>query len=511
MNTPTIQLEQYRSENEALRETVVSLGHEVATLKEQLAWFQRQLFGKRSEKEKDPAVPETFLPYFENLGIQEEPSKTRTVAAHTRKVVVRDGKDAITLPSDLPVETQVIDIPEKEKICQETGLPLVKIGEEVTQKLAHRPGSFYIKQIIRPKYALPQESSGGIRTAELPDSLLTRCFADESFLAEILIRKFIDHLPLYRLSEIFARDGVKISRQNLCKWVIRAGQALKPIYDEMIRCVLQSENVFIDETPLDMQDPGNGKTKQVYMWVLVGGKGNDPPLRIYAFRTSRQHVHAEKLLENFKGAFHSDKYEAYMKIASNKDVTWCPCFVHIRRKFIEAESGDQEFRNWVLRKIRYLFMFERVAWNRSPEERLRIRQKYEEPIIDELVREVNSKLHDGKVLPKSKYREALFYFSGLIPFLKNYLRNPFSRLDNNVAERAVRCIAIGRKNWLFVGNEGGGEAAAVIFSIVQTCKAIGINPREYLEDVMRRLMGHSAKRISELLPNNWSSVKIPQS
>ena len=133
MNTPTIQLEQ---ENEALRETVVSLGREVATLREQLSWFQRQIFGKRSEKVTDTAAPETYLPNFENLGIQEEPSKTRTVA-------VRDGKDTITLPPDLPVETQVIDIPENEKICQKTGQPLVKIGEEVTQKLAHRPGSFY--------------------------------------------------------------------------------------------------------------------------------------------------------------------------------------------------------------------------------------------------------------------------------------------------------------------------------------------------------------------------------
>jgi hypothetical protein len=178
MNTSTILPEQLKAENELLK-------NEVAFLKEQLAWFQRQIFGKRSEKVTDKAAPEIFLPHFENIGIQEEPSKTRTVAAHTRKVVVRDGKDAITFPSDLPVETQVIDISEKEKVCQETGQPLVKIGEEVTQKLAHRPGSFFIKQIIRPKYALPQESSGASELqsflmASLHDALQTKAFWQKS-------------------------------------------------------------------------------------------------------------------------------------------------------------------------------------------------------------------------------------------------------------------------------------------------------------------------------------------
>ncbi len=176
---------------------------------------------------------------------------------------------------------------------------------------------------------------------------------------------------------------------------------------------------------------------------------------------------------------------------------------HTRRKFFEAEVGDLIFREWVLRKIKYLFMLEKVAWKRSPEERLEIRLEKEIPIIDELIAKIKGKLTDGRILPKSKLREAIGYFCGLIPHLKNYTKSPWARLDNNVAERAIRPLAIGRKNWLFFGSVEGGEAGGVILSLVQTCRGLGINPMEYLEDVMRRLMGHNAQKLHELLPDQW--------
>ncbi len=197
--------------------------------------------------------------------------------------------------------------------------------------------------------------------------------------------------------------------------------------------------------------------------------------------------------------------DAYL--ANAKKIIWCPCWAHIRRKFFEAESGDPKFRDWVLRKIRYLFMFEKVAWARSEEERLRIRLEKEVPIIDELISAIKGKLIDGRILPKSKYREALGYFCGLIPYLKNYTMHPNAHLDNNVAERAIRPLAIGRKNWLFVGNEDGGKAAAIVLSLIQTCRGLGLNPREYLEDIMRRLMSHSAQKLEELLPDRWLAAR----
>lgn len=500
MTTLTIPLEQHTKEVSALKD-------EIAFLKEQLEWFKKQIFGQKADKfvDNQNAQQLCFEGFDKLVTVQSEEKKI--IPTHERKKRKLNGKDKITLPADLPVERTVLDIPEEAKICPSTGERLVRIGEEVSSKLAHRPGSYFIKQIIRPKYVLPKKEENGVFTAELPESLLNRCQADESLLADILVKKFGDHLPLYRQSEIMAREGIHISRQILCQWVLRAGQALKPLYNEILSKVLQSGNIFYDETPVDMLSPGKGKTLQAYMWVLVGGKAADPGYRFYDFCTNRCHYNAAELLKGYNGVLHSDKYGAYEALANKKQFIWCPCWAHIRRKFIEAESGDPPFRDWVLRQIRYLFMLEKVAWARSEEERLRIRQEKEAPIIDRLIAAIKDKLSNGKILPKSKFKEALGYFCGLIPYLKNYTQHAWARLDNNVAERAVRPLAIGRKNWLFVGNEEGGESAAVILTLIQSCRAIGANPREYLEDVMRRLMSHNSKKLHELLPDQWLKAR----
>jgi transposase len=516
MKTSTIPLEQHVKEVSGLNEIIVGLNQTITTLtsevnhlKEQMEWFKKQLFGQKTEKFVDSQNEgQPYLQGFDQLNpTSTEEDEEEIVPDRKRKKRVPTGKDKIKFSDDLPVERQVIDISEEAKICSETGKPLVKIGEEVTSRLAHKPGSFFIKQIVRPKYALPQNSEGGILTADLPESLLTRCQADESLLAEIMVRKFGDHLPLYRQSEIMARSDVYISRQILCQWVLRAGHALKPLYDEMLNHILHSGNVFYDETPVDMLEPGKGKVHQAYMWILVGGKLADPVYRIYDFCTNRRHVNAADMLKDYHGVLHSDKYGAYEALANRKILIWCPCWAHIRRKFVEAESGDPVFRSWVLRQIRYLFMLERVAWARSEEERLRIRQEKEIPIIDRLIKAIKDKLINGKILPKSKFKEAIGYFCGLIPHLKNYTQHAWARIDNNVAERAVRPLAIGRKNWLFVGNEDGGEAAGIILSLIQSCRAVGVNPREYLEDVMRRLMAHNSKQLHELLPDQWLKAR----
>jgi transposase len=489
---------QLENENQTLR-------NEIVFLKEQLEWFKRQIFGKRSERiVSDLNSHQLIFEGFENTQSPSEEQK-KTVSTHTRRKPNRNGQDKIILPSDLAVQTTILDIPEEEKICKETGQPLVQIGVEVSHKLAHEPGSYYIKEIIRPKYAHPQKEEAGILTAELPDSLLPKCRADESFLAEIITRKFGDHLPLYRMAEILKREGIGISRKLLSQWVIRCGMALKPLYDEMLKRILDSENIYIDETPVKLQDIG--KCKQAYMWVIVGGKAANPSYRVYEFKQNRCHDNVLEILKGYRGCLHSDKYAAYQKLAERKIITWHPCWSHVRRKFFEAEAGDPSFRQWVLRKIRYLFMLERVAWARSPEERLKIRCEKEVPIIDELIEKIKARLVDGKILPKSKLREAIGYFCSLIPYLKNYTQNAFGRLDNNVAERAVRPLAIGRKNWLFFGSPDGGEAGAILFSLVQTCRGLEINPREYLEDVMRRIMGHNSQRLYELLPDEWLMVR----
>lgn len=478
---------------------------EILSLQEQVEWFKRQLFGKKSERVVSNLNQDQLE--FEGFNAPQQSSQEplKTVTYQRRAKPKRNGQDAIKLDPDMPVQTTVLDIPEEDKICKETGVPLVKIGEEVTHKLAHTPGSYYIKEIIRPKYANPRRPEAGIATALLPDSILTKCQADDSFLASIIVDKFVNHMPLYRIAEQMGREGVGISRKLLSQWVIRCGMALKPLYEVMVQEILLSGNAFIDEIPVKLQ--AKTKCDTAYVWILAGGESSNPPYRIYDFRLNRCHEHVWEILNGYRAVLHSDKYAAYQRLAEAKTIIWCPCFSHIRRKFFEAEAGDPAFREWVLRKIKYLFMFEKVAWARSPEERLRIRQEKEIPIIDELTAKIKARLMDGKLLPKSKFREALGYYMGLSPYLKNYTQHAFARLDNNVAERAARAVAIGRKNWLFFGSEDGGEAGTILLSFVQTCRGLGINPTEYLEDIFRRLMGHSVQRLKELLPDQWLAAK----
>lgn len=488
-----------RSQVSVQNSQITRQNNQIKYLQEQLDWLKRQIFGQRSEKIIEDADQLSLELQIEQELATGELQK-QTIEAHQRRKQAK-GQDKITLPDDIPVESKVLDLPDEEKICPQTGTPLVKIGEEVSRKIAHKAGSYYIKEIIRPKYALPNNEGIAIQT--LPESILPRCGADESFLAEVFTRKFGDHLPLYRIVEILSREKIVISRQLLSQWVLKCGEALSPLYNELEKQILQSPALFADETSIDMLKPGKGKTHQGYMWVKVAESG----YRLYHFKTNRRHENATEILQGYTGIVHSDKYGAYEQLANKKQFTWCPCWAHIRRKFYEAESGDRKLRAYMLRKIRYLFMLEKVSWSRSPEERLRIRREKEAPIIDELIQKAKQRLIEGKLLAKSKMREALGYFLGLTAHVKNYTEYSEARLDNNVAERAIRPLAIGRKNWLFVGSEAGGKAAAVVLSLVQSCRGVGVNPREYLEDVMRRLMDHNSQKLDELLPLAWAASK----
>lgn len=500
-------LEQLWSHISGLRNQLTDRDQKISVLEEQLAWFKRQLFGKRSERVASSLNKEQLT--FEGFEVPKPPpeEESQEVNKHTRRKSNRNGQEKITLPPDLPVQTTILDIPEEQKRDRETGELLVQIGVEITHKLAHKPGSYYIKEIIRPKYAYPKKEENGILTAELPETLLPKCRADDSLLAEIITRKFTDHLPLYRIAESMGREGIHISRKLLSQWVIRAAMALKPLYNEMVKQVLGSGNVYIDEVPVKLQQ--KEKCKQAYMWVLVGGEASDPPYRVYDFRKNRCHDNVWEILHGYHGVLHSDKFGAYQRLAERKAIIWCPCYAHIRRKFFESEAGDPKFREWVLRKIRYLFMLERIAWTRPSTERLHIRQEKEAPIIDELVETIKGKLSDNRILPKSKLGVAIRYFCGLIPYLKNYTQHPFARLDNNVGERAGKPVVMGRKNWMFFGSPEGGEAGAILFSLVQTCRGLGVNPRIYIEDISRKIMGHPANKLHQLLPDQWLLNRQP--
>jgi transposase len=492
---------------EALEAQVALQKEQLALLKEQLAWFQKQVFGAKSERIVAD-LGQQSLPFAEaEVAAAPVAETTEEVHYQRRQAVKNRGADTISFPEDLPVERKILDLPEGEKICSETGEPLVRIGEEVTRKLARKAEQFFIIEYVRPKYASRKNPDQGVLTAALPDSIIDRCPADESLLASILTAKFADHLPLYRQAQMLRRSDVRISRQTLSKWVLSLGAGLAPLYEAMKARVLESGVVFVDESPISLQTPGKGHCKKAYMWVYAGGGGGDPPYRFFEFRTSRSHAHVEQTLRGYQGVLHSDKYAAYEKLAKREDILWCPCMAHVRRKFVEAEGGDPGLRRRILRKIRHLFMLERVAWARNPEERLRIRREIEQPVLESLTALVKERRLTGGLLPKSKFSQALNYYLDLALHFANYLNHPDARLDNNVAERAIRPLTIGRKNWMFVGSETGGQASATILSLIQTCRNLDINPQEYLEDILRRIMSHPARQIEELLPDRWLAAR----
>lgn len=487
---------------------ISALEADLLTLKEQLAWLQKQVFGVKSERLTD-LHNQLLLPGLEGQDSEVEPEQEEV--HYRRRTAKRNiGKDTMSWPDDLPVQRVELDVPADEKICPATGEPLVQIGCETSRKLARKPEQFYILEYVRPKYASKSAPELGVKVAPLPDAIIDRSPADESLLAFILTSKFVDHLPLNRLVEILGRSEVRISRQTLSKWVLTLGDALSPLYDAMRAEVLASGTIFVDETPIRLQVKGKKRCQQAYMWIYVGGGGGDPPYRFFEFQLNRNHEHPLKTLKEYRGFLHTDKYGAYEKLAKSEGITWCPCMAHVRRKFVEAENGDPELRRRILQKIRYLFMLERVAWKRPAEERLRIRQELEKPILEELSALVKSRLLAGGLLPKSNFTKALNYYQGLAPYLTNYLTDPDARLDNNVAERGIRPLTIGRKNWMFVGSEDGGRATATILSLVQTCRNLDINPQEYLEDVLRRIMSHPARKIHDLLPDNWQAERLLQ-
>ena len=484
---------------------IASLREQVTLLQEQLSWLKKQLFGAKSERIVAD-LGQQSLPFADIATTAPTPESVEHVSYERRKAVKKKGTDTISYPDDLPVERKRLDLPDDQKVCPTTGEPLVQIGEEVTRKLARKAEQFFIIEYVRPKYASRNAPDQGVMTAALPDTIIDRCPADESLLADVVMAKFCDHLPLYRQVQILRRSGINISRQTLSKWVLSLAAGLEPLYQAMMRRVLQSGVIFVDESPVSLQGQKKGPCKKAYMWIYAGGGGGDPPYRFFEFCTSRSHAHVEQTLKDYQGILHSDKYAAYEKLAKQEGIQWCPCMAHVRRKFVEAE-GEPDLRRQILQQIRYLFLYERVAWARSPEERLQIRQEKEKPILKGLSKLIKERIHQGGLLPKAKLTQALHYYLGLAPYFENYLTNPDARLDNNVAERAIRPLTIGRKNWLFVGSENGGQAAAIFMSLIQTCRHLNINPQEYLEDVLRRIMSHPARRIDELLPDRWQAAR----
>jgi transposase len=409
------------------------------------------------------------------------------------------------VPENLPREEIVIDLAENGKIS-DNGRPLKRIGEERVEKLAYKPGHWYLKVFIYPKYADTEKPLAGVKKAPAPDFAMPGGIYDESFHAWIAYSKCSMHLPLYRLEEDMRHSGIKVNRQTLSSLYVRIGRLLKVLYELMKKEILSRDIIFTDDTSVKMLMPGSGQTKKTYMWVYVGG-GGGPPFRVFEFTLERNGDCPQKFLKDFKGYIHADAFNGYDPLFDSEEVNKCACWMHLRRKYIDALDAPKTLRKKVLHLIRNIYRYERVLAKKDREKDreliLMVRQERIAPIIDEIFKVTADALKTGEVLPKSNFAEAITYMHNLGDSLKTFLENPYLQPDNGISERALRPLTVGRRNWLFAGSENGGEATATILSLIQTCRAMNINPYIYLEDVLRRINGHPYNRLDELLPGKW--------
>jgi transposase len=473
--------------------------------------LQRQLFGQRSEKLKDLGDDqgrfEALLNEVEELNRQLQQAETaatqaRTVAEHTRQP--RRKLDEL-VPADLPVKQKIVDVPEEDKICLETGNPLVRIGEERSRKLAYEPGHYFILEIVRPRYASLANPSQGVLCAPAPDCAIPYGDFDESFIAAAIVDKCAYHLPFYRQEERLRSLGIEISRQTLSRLYIQSAGVLAPLYEELKREILARKILFTDDTPVPFLVKGAGKTVTGRMWVYVAG-GAGPPLRIFEFTRDRRKKRPLEFLGNYRGHIHADAFKGYDDLFRQEGVIECACWMHVRRKFFEATDAPPELRAEILRLIRNLYRYERVIAGHTAEIVLAVRRQRIGPLIDRIFARCAAILRDGLVLPRSAFAGAIGYMQSLGVALKRFLDHPDLRPDNGASERAIRPLAIGRKNWLFAGSENGGDATGILLSLVQSCRVLDVDPFRYLEDVLRRINGHKAKRLAELLPHNWKPL-----
>jgi transposase len=495
-----------KRENEALKVENAELHNELKRLSEQLAWFQRQVFGQKSERFTDLPGQTNLLPGMEMPEAHEPPAEPVAVPAHTRKKTRNKGESTVVIPDNLERVERIIDVPEAERILHD-GTPMVRAGEDRSEKLAFRPSEYYVLVTVRPKYVAPDHPELGVLQEPMPGTLIEGSKFDTSFMAHVVEEKFAFHMPLYRIEEKLAGREIRVKRQTLSQLVRTIGERVQPLFKLMIACVLRQGYLFTDDTPVKLQC--KGKCREARVWVYVGALPNAPPYHIYQFTEDRGHRHPDAFLESFEGLIHADAFALYEKLHADphKPIRWAACWAHARRKFENALCGQEDLRTWVLRHMRYLFMYERVAWARDAAERLRIRQEREAPIVEEIFSRLRETIAAGDLLPKSKMAEAIGYVLSREENFTLYLSDPNVRMENNTAERSLRKLTIGRKNWLFVGSPKAGDSMAALLSLVQTCRAMDIRPWEYLTDIFDRLLDHPDRRLEELLPDRWKAAR----
>lgn len=462
--------------------------------------MQRHRFGRRAET----------LPEDQMLLALEEVEQTEagaaadaegTSAAERENAARKRRTNRGALPPHLPRIETIVDIDDKACPCCK-GL-LHRIGEDVSERLDIVPAQFRVLVVRRPKYAC-RACEDVVVQPPAPARLIEGGLPTEATVAQVLVAKYADHLPLYRQAQIYARQGINLDRSTLADWVGRAAWHLRPVHERLLAHIRSSTKIFADETTAPVLDPGRGRTKTGQLWAYARDDrpwgGADPPAVAYVYAPNRKAEQPIAHLAGFKGVLQVDGYAGYRPLAEKGDVQLAFCWTHVRRRFYElALGGAMPIASEALERISALYAIEKELRGRSADERRAVRQEKTRPLLLELEPWLRQKL--TLISQKSKLAEAIRYALSRWAGLVRFIDDGRIEIDSNIVERSMRPIALNRKNALFAGSDGGGEHWAIVASLVETCKLCGVDPQAYLADTLAKIVGgHLNSRIDDLLP-----------
>jgi transposase len=487
-----------RRMNEELLGTLHERDREVESLRSRLDQLLRRIYGPRSER-IHPDQPLLFDAPAEAPSSPPPPADEPAPAARPNG---RHGRRK--LPRDLPRTRVEHDLTEAEKLCPCCGDARVRFGEHSRERLDYKPASFFIVEHVQAKYVC-RRCAGELVTAPAPAEVLPKSIAGPGLLAHVIVSKYHDHLPLHRLEGILARHGVPLARSTLMDWMAGCAAALAPLYLAMSDRVRQSNVIHTDDTPVTTLDPDHPQGRKTgRVWVYLGDR--DHPYTVYDATANRRRDGPIAFLQGFRGYLQADAFGGYDGLYV-RGMTEVACWAHARRKFFEAKDSDAVRAHEALARIRALYDIEVRAKNLAPAERATLRQAEAQPLLTAFGQWLDA--HHADALPKSNLGKAITYATNQWAALNVYVTDGRLAIDNNLAERALRGIAVGRKGWLFFGSDHGGQTAAVLFSFTETCRRHRLNPWTYLTDVLTRLPTHPAERLTEFLPDHWADANAP--
>ncbi len=405
------------------------------------------------------------------------------------------------IPKTLERRRVVYDLAEQERHCPQCQGELKRIGEDVSERLEYVPASLYVIEEACQKYACSQGCT--VVTAQKPMQPIEKGLPGPGLLAHVAVSKYGDHLPLYRQEGIFRRQGVELSRQTMCGWMRECADLVRPLYELMKERVLDSKAVQTDDTPVPVLDLDLPHTRTGRIWTYVGD--GEHPYTVFDYTASRSRDGPEEFLKEFRGYLQADAYSGYDHFYQEPErgIVEVACWAHARRRFFEAQSSDLMRSTIMLAYIRLLYDVERKARDQKldGEARRALRQENSKPILHDIHAYLEGE--QPQVLPKSPEGEAIAYTLSNWKALIRYCDDGDLEIDNNGAERSLRGIAVGRRNWTFYGSDNGGRTAAVLTSLIATSKRLYIDPFVYLRDIFDRLNSHPRNRLAELLPDHW--------